>query len=278
MQAKLRHVCSHQRDLPGLGHVVVARGGAIGGVGHQRVVFALHVGRQEIDGPGAVQSTQVERQVPFDRAQPLVQRISCRGCGACEAQAVVVHQPQRLDQIRNNAACQQLPFEDQILLAEVVQAVDHEGIDGVVEIVPVVGAPANDVRVVVHMGHLSARQDGILRVAVAFPSRFVVGVVNFQRACDFFNGACHPTQQRLAVRIVFAVHFRLDAQRLGPTNVQLEGVVVKGEAGPRKLKLARLNHAVEFETSVFSERQFSAIGNDFDILSFTDPKPANPLQ
>ena len=194
-----------------------------------------------------------------------------------ESEAVIVHQPQRLNQVRHDASRQQLAFEDQVFLFEIVKAVDDKRVHGIVEIVPVVGATADHVGIVVDVRHFPACENRVLRVSVAFPTRLVVGMVNLQRASDLFDGTGHPAQSLVAVRVILAVDFRLDAQRLGLTHLQLECFVVEFKTGACQFKLARLDDAIEFEASVFAQSQFPAIGHNFHILRLTHAKASDAL-
>ena len=79
------------------------------------------------------------------------------------------------------------------------------------------------------MGYFSARQDGVLGVEVAAPTRFVVGMVDGQGACDLLNGALHPTQQRRAIAVVLPVNFGLNAQGFSLLHLEFEFVVIEGK-------------------------------------------------
>ena len=170
MQPKVRHVRTDQGNLACFRDVVVKRGPPVRRIRNQGVVLTFHVRRQEVDGSRAVKASQIQRQVALHRAKAFIQWVSLRRRGTRETQAVILHQPQGLNQVRNNPPGQQFPFEDQVFLFEIVQAVNDKGIHGVVEVVPVVGSSANPVCIVIHVRHFSAREDGVLGVPVAFPT------------------------------------------------------------------------------------------------------------
>ena len=232
MQAKIRHVRPHQWNLARLGHVVVGRRAAVSGIRHKRVVVSHHSGSQKVNASRTVKPPKVQRQVASHRAQTLVQRISRLGRRSGESEAVILHQAKGLNQVWHDATGQQFPLKHEVFLLEIVQAVNHKRIHSIVEIVSVVCATTNHVSIVVHMRNLPARENGILGVPIAFPSRLVVGVVDLQRARHLFNGAFNPTQQGLAIRVKFSIDFRFDSEGLSHLHLQLERIVVKRKTRP----------------------------------------------
>ena len=102
-------------------------------------------------------------------------------------------------------------------------------------------------------------------------------MVNLQCAGHLFDGARHPTQGLVAVRIVLAIDFRLDAQRFCLPHFQLERVVVKLKARACQFKLPRLDDAIELEASVLAQGQLPAIRHNFYVLGFAHPKASDAL-
>ena len=188
-----------------------------------------------------MEPSQVQAQVARQLPDPAVQRRATRSHGGREAQAVVVHETQRLHHIGDDAPRQQLPREEKVFVGKVVKAVDDKRVHSVVEPVAVVGSTTDARRVVIHVRHLPAGQNRVLRMAGAPPPRLVSRVVDFQGACELFDRARHRTERRTPIRVVLARLLHHDAQGLGLAHLDLEGCVVELKIRPFELKFPGLH-------------------------------------
>ena len=97
-----------------------------------------------------------------------------------------------------------------------------------------------------------------------------------QCAGHLFDGARHPTQGLVAVCIVLAIDFRLDAQRFCLPHFQLERVVVKLKACACQFKLPAWMTPLNSKL-VLAQGELPAVRHNFYVLGFADPEAPNAL-